>query len=314
MCTKIFSFIYLFLFLSSGIYGQNIENWIEANQTIPVEKLYLHTDREYYFPDETIWFKSYLTDSNSGKLIPGTKNIYLNLLDENGSVVIKELMMSVNGLAHGNIYLADTLNPGSYILQAFTNYMLDIGEETFFRQPIKIHSLSASSSTQKMNQPQSDENQQVADVSFLPEGGKLLENTSNVVAFKAIGKNGYPANANGMVVDENEKTVTTFKTDYLGMGLFFLTPKTGKSYTAKINEFPSFSYSFDSLTVSEGIKIQLVNHTSTEFIVNLNSNSPSYKNGTFYLINMHRGEVLFYRPVKIDSQNQVLKGCHSRPV
>ena len=42
----------------------------------------------------------------------------------------------------------------------------------------------------------------VADVTFLPEGGVLLENATNLVAFKAISRLGYGVNAKGTVKDE----------------------------------------------------------------------------------------------------------------
>ena len=48
----------------------------------------------------------------------------------------------------------------------------------------------------------------VADVSFLPEGGILLENLTNVIAFKAVSREGYGVNAKGTVKDEKGTEVT----------------------------------------------------------------------------------------------------------
>src|SRR5690606_32337058 len=105
--------------------------------------------------------------------------------------------------------------------------------------------------------------------------------------------------------DEKGAVVASFKTDYKGMGLLFLTPEPGKSYFATVEGFPSFRHKFEP--VKEGIKIQLVNHTSKEAIINVTSNSEANSGEDFYLANMHRGEVLFYQAFKMETNNKVFK-------
>ena len=151
-------FITIFALFCIETEAQKIESWVEANSAVPVEKIYLHTDREYYVRGETIWLKIYLTDSRSGRLIPGPENIYLNLTDKNGEVVLKQLIMSSNGLAHGNIELPVTLNPGKYHLHAFTDYLLSIGKQSFYRQSLQIHSDYNSFATPDENIQQQNNN------------------------------------------------------------------------------------------------------------------------------------------------------------
>ncbi len=287
--------------------GQTIDKWIAANEKVPVEKLYLHTNKEFYFQDETIWFKSYLLDSRSGQLIPGAENIYVYLLDDNGKTIIKTMLMSVNGQAPGNIQIPDTLKAGKYILQACTDYLLNFNPDAFFYQPISISRITPTSRVAQNQQRFSRQQQMIADVSFLPEGGCLLENVPNLVAFKAINRDGYGVEAKGALQNEEGDVVTEFSTDYKGMGLFFFTPVAGKTYTARINGFPSFRYNFDSATVKEGVKLQVINHTSSELIVNIASNSDKFTGQTFYLVNMNRGEVVFYQAFETARQNHVLK-------
>jgi hypothetical protein len=307
MKTKITLFVIFLLGNLTGIIAQNIETWVESSEKVPVEKIYLHTDREFYFTGETIWFKSYLTDSRSGKLIPGAENIYINLVHESGDIVAESILLSLNGQAHSSISIPDTLKEGGYILQAFTDYLLNFGESSFFQKLLKIERPAGSLRAIDRIERSTNSHEMAADASFLPEGGLLLENTSNLVAFKIIDKNGYGIDASGTVSDEAGETVTAFNTNYRGMGIFFLTPEPGKSYQATINGFPSFRFNFDSLVSAEGIKIQLVNHTSNELIVNIKGNSRKFNGETYYIANMFRGEILFYRPVKIESENQVLK-------
>src|SRR5690606_20236285 len=85
------------------------------------------------------------------------------------------------------------------------------------------------------------------------------------------------------------------------------TPEPGKSYFATINGFPSFRFRFDSLIMNEGIKIQLVNQTSRELIVNISGNSEKFSGEPFYLVNMHHGQTAFYQSFKMEGQNHLLK-------
>ncbi|TNF45386.1 MAG: hypothetical protein EP310_01695 [Bacteroidetes bacterium] len=295
--------IHIFFFsILSCLDAQNIEDWILANEKNPVEKIYIHTDAENYFTGDTVWFKIYLTDSRSGQLIPRAENVYVNLLDGSGTSVVQQIFLCVNGQASGSFYVSDKMKPGNYLMQAYTNYLFNFNPESHFYRQLTISRISGSSRASAKTDRATN---MVADVAFMPEGGILLENTTNLVAFKAISKLGYGVNARGTVKDEKGTAVASFRTDYKGMGLLFLTPESGKSYYASIEGFPSFRHKFDA--VKDGIKIQLVNHTTKEAIVNITSNSEAFSGENFYLVNMHRGEVLFYQAFKMDDKNKVFK-------
>ncbi len=289
-------------FLAINCFPQNIENWISDNEKVPVEKIYIQTDGENYFHNDTIWMKVYLTDSKSGQLIPSAENVYVSLTDEFGTPVLKAIFLSVNGQASGYMAIPDTIKPGNFALQAFTNYLLNFNNNSHYYKPISISRISGFARSAKGNDRTSN---MVADVSFLPEGGVLLENVTNVIAFKAISREGFGVNAKGAVKDEKGNTITTFSTDYKGMGLLFLTPESGKSYHAQITGFPSFRYNFKP--VNDGIKIQLVNHTSKEVILNIAGNSARIAGKTFYLANMNRGEVIFYQEFMMEGMSKVMK-------
>ncbi len=282
--------------------AQNIESWIDSNEKVPVEKIYLHLDAEYYFQNDTIWFKVYLMDSRSGQLIPSAENVYISLLDKNGNSVFESILLCNKGEAIGNIAITQLIKPGNYLLQAYTDYLLNFSHNTWFQKPLSI-SESPTSSKSVGNQNRTPE--KLKDIFFFPEGDFLLENITNLIAFKATNSAGFGVNASGTIEDEQGNTITTFKTDFKGMGLFFLTPESGKIYSARVNGFPSFHYIFEP--EKENIKLQLVNHTSKEVILNIVGNSKKYLNQIFYLVNMYRGEVLFYQPFKMETLNQVLK-------
>jgi hypothetical protein len=291
-----------FLVISLFSHAQIIENWIAKNEKNPVEKIYIHTDAENYFTGDTVWFKVYLTDSRSGKLIPSAENLYVNLLDASETSVLQLVLLCVNGQAAGSFVITENIKPGNFVLQAYTNYLFNFTSESHFYKQITVSRISGYSGNSIVKDRTEN---MVADVAFLPEGGVLLENTVNVVALKAISKLGYGVNARGTVKNKNGTVVTTFSTDYKGMGLFFLTPEEGKTYLATVEGFPSFRYEFKPVKV--GGKIQLVNHTSKEVILNVAVNSDELRNEIFYIANMHRGEVLFYQAFQMEGTNKLFK-------
>lgn len=212
------------------------------------------------------------------------------------------MLLSVNGQVSGYFAVSEEIRTGNFLLQAHTNYNLNFGPDSYFYKHLKISRISGSSIAALEN---TQSGRMVADASFLPEGGVLLENTSNLIAFKANDKYGFGVDVNGKVKDEKGNLVTTFSSDYNGMGLLFLSPEPEKSYVATIDGFPSFRYEFKP--VKEGIKIQLVNHTSKEVILNISGNNQKLSNKLFYLVNMYRGEVLFYQSFTMEGVNKVFK-------
>lgn len=63
------------------------------------------------------------------------------------------------------------------------------------------------------------------DVSFFPEGGNMVENTLNRVAFKALNSDGYGEDVTGVIVDEAGNEMGHIQSVHLGMGYFLYVPK-----------------------------------------------------------------------------------------
>ncbi|WP_233509684.1 TonB-dependent receptor [Pedobacter chinensis] len=72
------------------------------------------------------------------------------------------------------------------------------------------------------------------DVQFLPEGGALVENLPQKIAIKAINASGHGEDVKGVIVDETGNEITSFETNYLGMGNFVFNVQPGKTYLAKV--------------------------------------------------------------------------------
>lgn len=108
-------------------------------QRLPREKLYLQLDKSDYAADDTIWFKGYLLKADSLDASYRSGIVYLELANDQNSVVRRISVPSVGGLLWGDFPL-DTARylPGVYTLRAYTNWMLNFGEAGVFSRQIQI--------------------------------------------------------------------------------------------------------------------------------------------------------------------------------
>lgn len=105
-----------------------------------LEKIYTQTDRSLYFPGETVWFKSYITNSR-GKVSNISEYMNSQLISPKG-VVVKELKLIVSqGFAYGDFDLDENWVGGRYKLRMFTNWMRNFGEESFFEKEIIVQKI-----------------------------------------------------------------------------------------------------------------------------------------------------------------------------
>lgn len=107
-------------------------------QNLPIEKLYLQTDRETYVTGEPVLFKMNVLDAATHRPSSVSKIGYIVLRNTN-STTIRQLRIRIdNGEANGNISLPDTLSSGLYQIVAFTNLLRNYGEKFYFKRQLSI--------------------------------------------------------------------------------------------------------------------------------------------------------------------------------
>lgn len=280
-----------FLSLSSA----TVKDSTQTSNSIVYEKVYLHIDRELYAPGDDIWFKSYLVSGINNTLIPGYKNIYVQLLSESGKLICTRLLLSKDGIAHGDISLPSDIEDGNYTVRAFTKYLLNFNAESYFHKKIII---SGSKNSLEIVENETDTLPQNIDVSFLPEGGTFVLNAINHMAFKAIDGKGKGIAVKGKIVDESGEEVVSFRTEYKGMGEFIMMPQEGKTYFALIDDHPEFNYQFEPAK-PDGIAMSYKpDGNYLLFTINRNLKISTPKN--YVLKATHKGIELFYSQFTIN--------------
>ncbi|KAF0235714.1 MAG: TonB-dependent receptor [Prolixibacteraceae bacterium] len=278
----------------SIIYASGTDS-IRNSNSILYEKVYLHIDRELYAPGDDIWFKSYLVSGINNRLVPGYKNIYVQLISDSGVVVGNKLLLSREGIANGDIQLPLEISDGNYTIRAFTKYLENFGVESYFHKRIMI---SGSKNSLEIALGAGEQEPVNIDVSFLPEGGNFVLNAINYIAFKAIGENGKGISVKGKVVDETGEEVVSFRSSYKGMGKFIMMPQEGKSYFAIIDDFPGFNFQFEPAK-PDGISLNYKpdgNYLLFTLTRNLKINIPQ----KYILKASHKGIELFYSQITMN--------------
>ena len=192
-----------------------------------IEKVYLHTDRTYYYPGNDIWFKAYLINAYDRSLSNLSRNLHVELISPSGGIHSDRIIRLDNGLGNGDFKLPDSLSSGRYRLRAYTNYMRNFSDQIFFNKEINI--LKTSTSINNSSDAGKSEQRRI-DVNFFPEGGSLVENVSSIVAFKAVDEQGKGCDVSGEVYSSAGDKISEFRSIHLGMGSFVLKPEPGLSY------------------------------------------------------------------------------------
>lgn len=130
-------FIYAFVNIDPDIQSilDRLKNFYEDHTQ---EKVYLHIDKPFYSIGDTIYFKAYLANAENN--LPSTLSniLYVELFNDQQSIVNTLKLQVTNGIAWGSIPLDDSLYRGNYLLRSYTNRMKNSDEIFFFHQEIVV--------------------------------------------------------------------------------------------------------------------------------------------------------------------------------
>ncbi|KJD36693.1 hypothetical protein PW52_03360 [Tamlana sedimentorum] len=236
---------FFFLFILLSIFKISVLK-AQTNKKVPeIEGIYVHTDRTKYMFGESLWYKAYSVYPYSNLLFSKSNILYVELVSPDDEVVVQNKTILENGLGHGDFILNDSLGikkPGMYQLRAYTNWNRNFDDHFVFKKNIEILNVLASPNSQPQEASKKSKKEDLKtnaiaenNVQFFPEGGSLISNVNNVVAFKATNGKGFPIHVKGEIYKaSNDSLVTFFGTLHDGMGKFILKPKPGEKFYAKL--------------------------------------------------------------------------------
>lgn len=214
------------LFLSAQTADDTIFHNYQENAKIPKEKAFVHLSKSTYVVGEQLGYTAYIIDHTTNAATTLSGNLYIKITNEQGKVIVEKMLQIKDGITSNVIELDDSFQPGFYTIIAFTNWMRNFKEQNYYTEQFQIIAPTAQSIVK------TDKND--IEVQFMPEGGHFLNNVNAAVGVLMKDHNGLGLpNLNGKIYDQNDKFITEFKLNKMGLGRFYLTPQLDHSYTAK---------------------------------------------------------------------------------
>lgn len=198
----------------------------QYNDQVLQEKIFTHTDKNFYLTGEILWFKLYNVDAGFNRPVDISKVAYTELLDDANNPVLQAKISLKNGIGSGSFFIPVTLKNGNYKLRAYTGWMKNFSPDIYFEKLITIVNPLTEPST-----PVKPVNA-AYDIRFFPEGGNLVNGVISTVGFKATGTDGKGMDISGVIIDQHNDTVARFKSLKFGMGSFVFTPAANNTYKA----------------------------------------------------------------------------------
>ena len=192
------------------------------------ERVFLQTDKSVYATGEILWMKAIVTDALTHHFSELSKICYIELIGTDHKVVLQGKLDIDSAEGNGSFQIPASVGSGNYCLRAYTNWMKNFGPRWFFRKvitiinPNKAPEFSAADTALK---PQ---------IRFFPEGGNLVAGLRSTVAFRITDAYGSPLSATGIVFNDKNDTLATFRTEKFGMGSFSFIPSPGSEYFAQV--------------------------------------------------------------------------------
>ncbi len=288
-----------------------LEQLEKMNTAYPRQAAFLHTDKQEYMAGEIIWLKAYLANATTLKPDTMSTNFYVELIDTEDGIAEVKLFRLENGVAHGEIYLPDSLSEGNYQLRAYTDWMRNFGAAFYFTKDIYVYNPIEENFIKRwdiiknrwfnwtLRRQQGDKQ-----FAFFPEGGNLVSGKENRVAFKAANKLGAGVEASGTLVDDNGNQILKFSTFHNGMGKFIFTPEEGRRYRARIHysngdtervRLPASipqGYILSADVFEEAIEVQIQSNLDGDFLPQANE---------VFLIAQTRGAAYFAENITLDN-------------
>lgn len=126
---------------------------LDYYRKVPQEQIYVHTDRPYYVPGDTVWFRAHLVDAVTHTPISRSRYVYVELLDQQADTLMQRIVVKCDndGVFANALLLPKTIRGGSYTLAAYTQWMRNFPAERFFYKQLVV--VGNSSLTDSQSEP-----------------------------------------------------------------------------------------------------------------------------------------------------------------
>jgi len=118
------------------------------------EKVYVHTNHVFFKPGETLYFKLYVVKAKDQTPTRLSGVVYADIINPSGNVVQKLNYPVEDGYAEGSFEFNDQAVGGIYKLRAYTTWMRNEKDSTFFVKEITVQRVIAPRLLMKLDFPE----------------------------------------------------------------------------------------------------------------------------------------------------------------
>ena len=265
-----------------------LEQFRDYQETAIQEKVFVHLDKTQYAASETIWAKAYLVAGPMHLPSGISKNLYLELLDEQGEIRERLILENKEGVAQASLVLDKALPTGNYYLRAYTDWMKNFGQDLFFNKKIRVVNL------EDLRSPVAEAEPYPLQLQFYPEGGHLVKNIASKMAFELTETPGEFNDYEGTIYDKNDKPVASFTTSHENRGMLKFTPKSD-GYYAKVN---GHDQRFELPAIEPSGVVMLVNNKQEDEIL-VTVKASEEEEQEYFVVAHTRGYITFASEIKL---------------
>ncbi|HPT06215.1 MAG TPA: hypothetical protein PK500_06150 [Candidatus Egerieousia sp.] len=327
LTTCVIAIISLFFESAAGAQSKDslLEKRFEAfSKLLSPEKLYLHTDKEFYCVGDTLWFKGYLVNNSYLSEFPECnfiyvelignsyeKNIYSGKTEEVQRTLERVKVKRRGGVLQGYMVIPGGMSTGKAFIRGYSYWNLNFPAEYIFSKSLNIVNPMKDDFLKKLidnkvkerdeytkigaKYPFDNEKVKMQDIDFqlFPESGRLIAGMKTVIAFKAISEMGLGEKVSGIVYDSSGSRVISFEGNDLGFGKFeFELPLQDNGYYAVVTDNRGINKKVNFPTVeTSGVLVNISykgNNILSRVCVTQDINQDSLR----YVL--HNGSELFY--------------------
>lgn len=290
----------------------------------PQEKVYLHLDNNSYYQGDTIWYKAYVVQAENNLPTKISKPLYVELLDQLGNTITRQVLEIKDGHAIGQIPLTNSFFSGYFELRAYTKWMLSAPDPQYYSRVLPIYRKIVGEKAEKRqiaeynleggmkNRPE-ESNDKGLSVKFYPEGGHLLKGLPCNIAFEAMAADSGSVNIDGMLYVGEERI--PIKALHDGIGTFTYTPTDAPAsmkatYKGKDYEFTLPKAEDNGLTLSINanasyMDVRAWKNGTDNSTASLQSSRDLAEN-TYAVFIFSHGFPILYHPIDFKKQNVAL--------
>ena len=214
-------FLFAFIPAEDEVLQKLRQQWQVYQKNQPQETIYLSLSEEVVAAGDTLWFSGFLRHHS----VP-SRVLYLELLSDQETIQ-KEIYHIYKGFTSGQMSIPDSLSSGVYQLRAYTQWMRNGDESSFFSRPLLVIN------PYDENPPVPGQRQFLStQLQIEPEGGQWVQGLPARVRVSLGGEENL--NLSGKILrveDSNELSDIQLEE---GLDMISLQPEAGASYRAEV--------------------------------------------------------------------------------